>query len=126
MNVDQTESGKAVIRAALYARRSQLAGIARDIGVATETAHLFLSGAGLAVPALEALTKRIWGGALEYDAATDKLRSANKAKPTPVNIDCRARLVLGNPPLGRGTLGRLVRGVAPPQPKKPAWMSWIK
>jgi hypothetical protein len=62
----------------------RLAGIGRDVGAATETLHAYLSGARLAPNILETLTKRIWGGALEYDATADRLRSVNKAVPTSI------------------------------------------
>ena len=121
MIVDQAEkSATQVIRAALHARRSALAGIARDAGVSTETLHLFLSGSGLAPNILEALTTRIWGGAFRFDPATDTMRSTNILKPTTVNTDCRAKLVIGNPP--RGGITRLGGDAKPPPPAKPAWL----
>ena len=43
MPLDPTEkSATVVIRAALYARRSDLVGIARDTGVSAESFHAFL------------------------------------------------------------------------------------
>jgi hypothetical protein len=87
MIVNESEtSGAVVIRAALWARRSQLAGIARDMGVSAEALHVFLSGGRLAPAVLEALTTRIWNGHLKYDPVTDTLQSANTAKPTPVRV----------------------------------------
>ena len=63
MPLDPTEkSATVVIRAALYARRSDLVGIARDTGVSAESFHAFLGGSRLAPDVLAKLTARICHG----------------------------------------------------------------
>ena len=124
MDVHDEESGEKVIRAALWARRSRLATIARDTAqVAPETLHAFVSGARLAPEVLQKLTVRIWGGALRYDHLTDRLQSANTVKPTSIGVGpppvaAKPRWKAGlSPSYGHG-------GGAPVTVKKPRWLKW--
>ena len=122
MNLDRSEkSAEKVIRAAMFARRSDLAGVARDVGVSADALFAFThKEARLAPAVLEKLTTRIWGGAFTYNAATDMMESANKARPISIDTTCVAKLVLGSPPLGPSGPQRAAG--APPPPVKPAWV----
>ena len=122
MIVNETEtSATVVIRAALWARRSDLASIARDAGVSAEALHAFLNGSRLAPAVLETLTTRFWGGAFEYDAATDTMRSTNKTPPTTVHAVRLPPVINAVPPRSDGP-PRILGDAPPPPPKKPAWL----
>jgi len=86
-----TESGIAIMRQALGARnrKMNLAGMARDLGVASTSLEAFATGdAKLAPGVLVKLAERIWNGHLKYDVATDAMQSANTRKAVPVDTDC--------------------------------------
>ena len=79
-------TGTDVIREMLRVRnkRTNLAILARDLGISSDTLHAFIDGKrSLPIPVLQGLTKELWNGHAVYDPEVDRLRPAlqEPAKP---------------------------------------------
>ena len=77
-----TVTGQDEIRAAIRARKSNLAVIARNNGMSADLLLTFAEGR-CALPAdlLRSLTKEVWGGHVAYDDVADVLHPADQSKP---------------------------------------------
>ena len=120
----EIESGTSVIRRALTARNrgTNLAGMCRDLGIATPAVEAFItSNAKLTPEILVKLAAYIWADHLKYDPVDDVIRPA-KTQPATTIADMRRPPVINAPPRGPVLPGRLVSTALPPQPKKQEWI----
>jgi hypothetical protein len=107
-------------------RRLNMAGFARDLGIASDRLEAFADGRiGLASETKQAIVRDIWAGDVEFDAELNLLRSANKEEPRPLGVR--------PPPIDPATLPTF-RGslpligpqlVTPPKPKETKRAGWL-
>ncbi|UQD70491.1 hypothetical protein JEY40_31710 [Bradyrhizobium japonicum] len=86
MSADEIVTGTSLVREALRARnrKSNMAGFARDLGIAPDRLEGFAEDkTDLAPETVQAIVKLLWGGHTELDVEHDLLRSANRQKPRP-------------------------------------------
>ena len=118
--MNTNDSGTEAIRQALYARnkRFNLANLARDMGIASD--------------ALVKLTTYVWGGAFEYDAATDRLRPTNRQEPKTLGRGAPPIDPAKLPTFPRWDEAQPLRAPVPADPvtqpekqKRPGWIDWV-
>jgi hypothetical protein len=104
-----------LLRAALKSKN--LAAMAKELQVATETLNSFVAGrTDLPSTLKQQLTSEIFGGTAIYNAELDRLQSSNQAKPTPMSA-LPPRYV---PPKVNYQAGVMTqRGPQPVKPEKP-------
>jgi len=114
------------IRRAVWVHRSGLARMARETGLAAEVLDAFARDRGnLPVAALHALTKEIWGGAVEYNPDLNKLQPSNRALPIKQGPG-PAQFVPEPKPILKNAGGPRPHKSAPkdePKPKRSGWVS---
>jgi transcriptional regulator with XRE-family HTH domain len=122
----EIKTGTDVLRAAVHARNkgTNLAGMARDLGLSASNLEAFAAGKSNLPPAmLKKLCDWLFAGNTEYDETIDRLRPTNKAEAKPLGIR--------PPPIDPATLPKYAGGpptLYPPkkdQPKAPppGWSS---
>ena len=119
-------SGTDIIREAVRVRmvKGHLGTLARDLSVSVDALEAFVAGKRTLPPdILRALTTELLSHA-EYDASCDRLRPANKQKPTPA-YGVTPPPAKHNPTVPRQASGpfRIVRDAAPMplKSKRPGW-----
>lgn len=129
MSADEIVTGTSLVRQALRARsrKSNLAGFARDVGIAADRLEAFAEDKiDLAPETVQAVVKLMWGGHTELDVERDLLRSANRQMPMsfvhpPVFVPPPLNLrptIPGPQPVKKPT--------ATPKPKRAGWFnSWL-
>jgi hypothetical protein len=133
--MNTNDSGTEAIRQALYARnkRFNLANLARDMGIASDALETFIFGkALLSTDALVKLTTYVWGGAFEYDAATDRLRPTNRQEPKTLGRGAPPIDPAKLPTFPRWDEAQPLRAPVPADPvtqpekqKRPGWIDWV-
>ena len=118
-------TGMTWIQQSLKARRNY-AVIAKELGIPKHILEQF--GAGQSVPTdevLKALATFLTGGVAEYDPAIDRMRSTNRAEPTPLGgkpppfVPPKVKYVVG------GMNGIAPQPIKPEKPKpKPCRPGW--